>query len=225
MGRVLLVSPQQASSAPHKRRPQQPTHFSTRSGSHFCLFRPWRSTSARSTQGVTDTAGLAASPDPLQRSARFPPQRVPSGGGAAGTSDGSKGGKRVKTIANVWTCHGARAWLRAPGASQPLPLVAAPALLSGAAEPEPNARVELFARVCVFLLPQGRHCAGEHCLLTGPKDGVFGTCSLKFLSIVLCWGMYRGRRYSAVWSLQFAAGIYGGLIFWLILPTCWQGFS
>ena len=55
-------------------------------------------------------------------------------------------------------------------------------------------RVELFARVCVFLLPCGRHGVGEHCLLTGAKDGVFGTCSLKLLSILFCWGIHRGRR-------------------------------
>ena len=67
--------------------------------------------------------------------------------------------------------------LRAPEASQPL-LVAVLALLSGAAEPEQNAP----------------HCVGERCLLTGPKDDVFGTCSLKLLSIVLCWGIYCGRR-------------------------------
>ena len=55
-------------------------------------------------------------------------------------------------------------------------------------------RVELFAYVCVFLLPRGRLGVGEHCLLTGAKDGVFGTCSLKLLSILFCWGIHRGRR-------------------------------
>ena len=48
-------------------------------------------------------------------------------------------------------------------------------------------RVELF---CVFLLPRGRHGGGEHRLLTGAKDAVFGE--------------------HAVWSFcpQFSAGAY-----------------
>ena len=61
-----------------------------------------------------------------------------------------------------------------------------PAKLPVAARPEQNPSRTFCPRLC----PRGRH----HCLLTGAKDGVFGTCSLKLLSIVLCWGKNRGRR-------------------------------
>ena len=50
---------------------------------------------------------------------------------------------------------------------------------------------------CLAFLHQGRHCARVRCLclLTGRKDGVSETWSLKFRFIVLCWGMHcRWRR-------------------------------
>ena len=72
------ISHRPASLAPRIRLPKQPSHLSTRSGSHFCLLRPWQSTSVHSMEAVTATGCLVASPDALQRSARCPPQRVPS---------------------------------------------------------------------------------------------------------------------------------------------------
>ena len=142
-------------------------------------------------EAVTGTGRLTASPDALQRSARCPPQRVPSSGGAVGASHGSKRGRRVKTIVTVWTCHGARAWPRVPDALQPLSSHSAPALWSQRDLNKMQVRAELF---CVFLLPRGRHGVGEHRLLTGAKDGVFATCSLKLLSTILCRHIYCGRR-------------------------------
>ena len=171
--------PRPASSAPHKRLPKQPTHLSIpalgltsvywgsdevrvhvacRAMQGWLIRRGWRCF-FKSQQVLSPKPPY---PDPLQRPARFPPQRVPSGGGAAGTSDGSKRRRHVKTIVNVWTCHGARAWLRAPGALQPLPPVAAPALWSVAAGPEqnPSKSGTFCPRLCIPASPRPPRCRG-----------------------------------------------------------------
>ena len=90
------------SSAPHKRLPtKQPTHFSTRSGSHFCLFNP-------------DEVGVHVAPEGrhIRRcwwsrlSCCSAPQDFSYGGFCCAVAlrrpqMGSTRRKRVKTIVNV----------------------------------------------------------------------------------------------------------------------------
>ena len=191
IGCVLILSPRPASLAPRIRLPKQPSHLSTRSGSHFCVLKPWQSTSVHSMEAVTATGCLVASPDALQRSARCPPQRVPSSGGAVGTSDGSK--RSVKTIVTVWTCHGARAWPRVPKALQPLSLHSAPALGSVAKGPEQDAsKSRTF--LCIPASPRPPRWRGTSPPYRSKRCCLWRICSLKLLSTVLCWGIYCGRR-------------------------------
>ena len=114
-------------------------------------------------------------------------RRVLQGGGAAATSDG----KRIKTIAYVWSCYGLWPGSGCQGPRSPCAWTPCRRQRWPQRQPERN------ANTCLAFLHQGRHCARELCLclLTGRKDGVSETWNLKFRFIVLCWGMHcRWRR-------------------------------